>query len=370
MPLPAIAAAAGALALRELAKEGGGAAGRGLVGAAGRGFCNVHANNPNIIGRLGSIASDFADGACKPYFDENGITPPVPTQNPFSGGQCLGVLYSITVEVYQDGFGVYTREVGAYGPIGGIAIEDGAPGNVLISVRGYDYAGNPTLVAVAPTQAQNASTARIVSVQRQDGEVDSCGDLPNQYDPSPNAPRVNYGDPFDGEDFGGRQSPITIFAPSLNPDGSISIPIDIDGTPADLGSPSSPAGGKPEDNAPVEPGDAKEPAPEDGGKVCFNAIAGKELVGVSWSLTVPEAFGEIPDTLVPIYPRVIGNIRLLLGACDTVTGTIENQIQIRTAKGTVFRSVGGTPVAGAIINTLPGVVVSLTPLYVSIEEDE
>lgn len=370
MALPAIAAAAGALALRELATEGGGAAGRGLVGAAGRGFCNVHANNPGIVGSLGSIASDFVDGACKPYYDENGIEPPSggPT---FQGGQCVGVVYNVFYRVYSSVNGWAVGAVSGYGPIRGLSFSPSHPGYSGVYLDAHESDGSsPAQFFASYVQDENIPSVAIVNVVRLDGQPDDCGNPPSPFSPSSNAPPASYGVPFLGQDSKGRPAPITIFAPSLNPDGSLSIPVNIDGTPADLGNPSPlPGGGKPEDNAPVEPGDAKEPSPEDGGKVCFDAVEGKELVGVSWTLTVPEAFGEIPGSLVPVYPRVIGNIRLILGACDTVLGVVQDQVQIRTAKGSLFRPFGGTQVAGAIINTLPGVGVSLTPLYVSVEDE-
>lgn len=367
MPVPAVIAAAAGVALTEAAREGGGAAGRGLVGAAGRGLCNVHANNPNIVGSLGRLASDFVDGACDPYYNDNGITPPPSSTNPFSGGQCQGAIYEVSLE-WETLAGTQTTTLSVFGPVSGTAVEPEAGGQVSVGVDARSFPGDPLFYSAGATQAEFGGTVKIIDVVRVDGQPDDCGDNPNQYDPSPDAPRVpSYGNPFEGEDFRGRPAPVIVFRPTFSPDVGINIPVSIDGNPLDFGdAPANPNQGKPEDRKPLIPGAPQTPEPGEDG-ICFDPVDGRILVGVSWTLTVPEGqVGGIPQASIPIYPRVVGNIRLLLGSCSA--GTPETDVRISTARGAVFRSVGGTEVAGCVFNVLPGIAIQITPLYV--EEDE
>lgn len=366
MPVPLWVGAAASAALAEAASGAGAAAADKLLEAAGKGICNAHANNPSVIGSLGSFAKSFMDGACGPYYDDNGITPPF-YGYPFSGGQCPKE-YQVRI-LFISSSGIETGYIGdLIGPIGPIYVEVTPNGSIRTYVTGRLTPSGPFQEVTGGPYSWDGRSQPTVTIIPYDGD-DDCGDPPNGDYPSPNAPPTNWGDTETVCIATGACFPITFNEPIIDVDGNLSIPVTIDDVTFDFGpKPAADGGGGPSSPPPATGGNPIED-PEEPGEVCIPQVAGKQCIGIFWTLVNT---GETPVALPgsggsAVYPRTIGNIRLRYGACGA--GPLGDQTEIRCAQGTIFRGSENVNVAGFLVNHLPQFEGTYVPLYVEIEED-
>lgn len=204
------------------------------IGEQGRKICDAFSNVPDWAKNLGNPAIPLLGLVCEPYFANNGISPPeyVP---PFTGGQCQ-VNYTVTIqsEVFPfsdcSTFGPSISANGFSGPILGLVTRTENPSGDLCTPAGnaiYLRHGNPVVESLVAGAGYGA-TASILSVVREDGLPDNCGDPPPEVQPGPNPSPTNptippdeqpYDDPIYGPTL---PLPPIIIAPEL-PDFEISI---------------------------------------------------------------------------------------------------------------------------------------------------
>lgn len=147
---------------------------------------------------------------------------------PFTGGQCSGVLYRVSVagpSTPPGGSGASIRNV--VGPVGGMCFPAASGGNVRIGVVGADgcvTTGGGQGLTVPSVQGQ----WEIVNVERLDGNPDNCGSPPPIYPPPIN---INTDIDITYEIDDGTEVTVNIpftFAPiTANFDGSLRIPVDF-----------------------------------------------------------------------------------------------------------------------------------------------
>lgn len=162
-----------------------------------------------------------------------------PLEPPFTGGQCVGRSYSVTIqsEVYPfsdcSTFGPSTSVLGFPGPIRGLVTRTVSPSGDLctpagnaIYLRHGPGPNNETLIAGAGYGA----TASILSVVPEDGLPDTCGDPPPVVPPPGDT--YEFGDDvtYNIDDSTEITVPVTaVFAPIfVDLDGSLKIPVNID----------------------------------------------------------------------------------------------------------------------------------------------
>lgn len=157
---------------------------------------------------------------------------------PFTGGQCPGVNYSVTIqsEVYPfsdcSTFGPSVSVLGFPGPIRGLVTRTENPSGPLCTPGGnavYIRYGTSPIQETIVAGGGYGATANILSVAREDGLPDNCGDPPPPpAEPGPviyPAPDITYN--IDGDT--NITVPITFeFNPAyIDVDGSIRIPVNF-----------------------------------------------------------------------------------------------------------------------------------------------
>lgn len=174
-------------------------------------------------------------------------SPPAPGI-PFTGGQCAGVRYRIsgTYDVEHvgtdDSRGLTFVAQDRFGPISGIRIESGTPlvgGSNGIVLSHRDSSGNPIQTVVASAGGfpnYKIANLRNVTVVRQDGQPDNCGNLPARYPdtPVPTRPQLEVNVPIEVRPGVTVNVPIVPIIPivkgELNVDvGGINVKFDLGG---------------------------------------------------------------------------------------------------------------------------------------------
>ena len=151
-----------------------------IVTGASAFVCSAYREYTNatvdIIG-AGFFVKGIMDTLCKPH----GLPQVIPPQ--FLGGQCQGVMYNVGYEYWDSsqqrfvGFG--TAHLGPIGVLRRIINPRGDGVNFYgHSIYNRDY-------LFIDEQSQEGRVPRIVSVVRQDGQPDNCGDLPSSYPSAP-----------------------------------------------------------------------------------------------------------------------------------------------------------------------------------------
>lgn len=216
-------------------------AGRQVARAARDFVCSIYRNTPGAIWRtpiseLDEFARGLFDSACAE--SPSGL-PPAP-QPPFTGGQCPGVLYNVVIRVEDPGNRNFVDQYGVAhpGPIGGVSRVFGALyGDIAPGVTLYtsmEVRINNTVVRTYGGMT-SLTSVQIVSINRIDGQPDTCGDPPREFpDPPVNTPNVFNDNRTivnnDGTDF---NIPIsytpTISIPVTVQVGGINVNIDFDG---------------------------------------------------------------------------------------------------------------------------------------------
>lgn len=256
--------------------------------AAYRRLCDIHAAT-GLVGAALSSAT-LLDPACGQYL---GADNPVFTASPppFTGGQCVGVNYMVTnrlIRVNASGTvvqdltstigpyqgpvqGIYKRtEVGQFAPAGNVNLF----GNYLIVGPGQTYV---QLDGSTDSQTIQQRTRTVVSVARQDGLPDTCGNPPGSGPGS--YPRTRTTPPpaanFTYNNYGGPSVDISVGSPTLNARGEFSIPVSIGDISLDFGG-GIPGGASDDGGLPVPQIGVPVPTTED---TVIDAPLGKRIIG-------------------------------------------------------------------------------------------
>lgn len=250
-----------------------------LVRAISRANCRnwAAANKSGFSTRVNVGNSEL----CTPYLNGLGELPGNGSISPgFTGGQCVGVAYTVRRQnqTIAGPFGNPANTSGL-GPVLGPYLQiDG-----LSASAGIEFASGKVQTISGPAAEIRAPT--IISVTRQDGGADNCGDRPSEIQPPdtitpPAAPQPPQ---------------ITIQLPGFG-DLKITVGLDADGNPvvcipefSDCFTIIPP--GSPGDVAPTTPGSPGTPATTgSGGESSGTAPTGSELSGVGVEiLTFPPA---------------------------------------------------------------------------------
>lgn len=210
---------------------------RGVADAVQSFRCQLLGDGPYTLGSLAAATPSIRPAlantlnairrltGCPPLGD---ITLPTP---PYEGGQCEGVVYKVYLagEPFPAGNpGTADRE--GIGPVSGLCFPDAGFGNTFIGVQfanGCEFRGGGQTFAGPGTQ----DTWRITSIERLDGEPDTCGDPPPEYPPPVNI-NTNLDVTFEGDEGDVTLNiPFTFSPIVVNFDGTLSIPFNftIDG---------------------------------------------------------------------------------------------------------------------------------------------
>jgi len=166
----------------------------------------------------------------------NRLPPPEP---PFTGGQCVGRNYTVTIrsEVYPfsdcSTFGPSNSVIGFAGPIRGLVTRTENPSGDLCTPGGnaiYLQHGPNTNSETLVAAGGYGATASILSVVPEDGLPDECGDPPPILPPPGDV--YEFGDDitYNIDESTEITVPVTaIFSPIfVDLDGSLKIPVNID----------------------------------------------------------------------------------------------------------------------------------------------
>ena len=161
---------------------------------------------------------------------------------PFTGGQCPTSRYSLnfTLQVFNCSSGVNAGgpSSGTSNPLFGPVTIEGNGTNQVLFV-GTDGNGNRAVQNLYGNNSGFCGRLSNTSLNVVSG-VDDCGDLPSGpsgWDPAPNP----FVEPPGGPDYdpgnGGPLINIDVGSPSVDIDGSINIPVTVDGVDINIGSP-------------------------------------------------------------------------------------------------------------------------------------
>lgn len=211
----------------------------GLLNGLRNGFCTALEFQRNYYGYVGrnpffptARAAEALMGAAYRLFCNQ--EPPEPLEPPFTGGQCSGVLYDVTV--YRNALlsngeqkpnypQSYVARV--YGPVRGVIVEITADVETMFIVSGTGnvYIGNLNF------PAETYVDYSITSIVRVDGQPDTCGDPPVLI-PDPE-PGFNEGDTnitYTNNDGLDLTVPLNFIFADLNVNlkGELTVPVRID----------------------------------------------------------------------------------------------------------------------------------------------
>lgn len=197
--------------------------------------CQLISDDPYVLGSVSSVIPATRPAFLRALNETRrliGCPPAGDPQEPagaFSGGQCAGVGYTVNVAGTANppgGSGMATRS--GVGPVGGMCFQDAGFGNVSIGVQfvdGCQISGAGQALTVPSVQ----SSWQIVSITRDDGLPDDCGNPPGIYPPPTNVFQdVDVTYKIEGDTNVTVTIPF-IFAPiTANFDGTLRIPFNFD----------------------------------------------------------------------------------------------------------------------------------------------
>lgn len=342
---------------------------RNAIGASGRTFCNLLGATPQAAKDLLGPGTTAAGLLCKPYWDKNAFSPPVP-EAPFTGGQCTGnytVTYSATAEVRSCSTGVVsntrTRPSGIVGttfvgPITAVYLEgntttDCGFGSYNLIIKSNGGSTSSAFNVFSPTTtgtSQLVVTGFNVSVARVGGG-DTCGDPPEELRPGAKPPPTPPAYPSGEEPGTDPDGQPFFFVPPIPSPVPFEPPTDV---PA-IEPPADPGGGT--GGGPSEP-----PTGTDGGEGSPNGEddpfdeppENERWVGACITLTeIPLGTGAIPSSLPErIFAETVGNIRLIF---DSLSGSgYDTPIKINAKEVCVWEPVRGLEPTGIRVNLKPG----------------
>jgi hypothetical protein len=353
--------------------------------------CDAYSNAPGWLTAFSTPSTTTMSNICNPWLESQGSGDPV-LDVPFTGGQCPGVEYEITLKYEAsredcDGgsaTALTPREdvITGFGPISAPFIRQDVASDCgtrtgRACVNAFDVNGDP-VVLCTQTITSGRPDRRLVNESvtvtngpvRVDGLNDDCGDLPGTPAPNPN-PRPNPGfDPEDEpfEDPEGR--PLIPMPPITGPFGE---PVQLPNLPLpDLfGEVGAGGGSNPNVGPPVEPGteqtgggvngeDDDFPEPPEG-SIYVGFIVKMSDQGVSEGLQV----NSPPE---PIYRATTGNYRAIYEIDGSKVYSTPKRIQSETS--VYWLDLSGLTLVGARVNVPSNDSYVVTPLYQAETESE
>ena len=324
------------------------------IGSAGRKYCDFIGALPGNASGLLGLGLPLQALLCKPYWDGAGYSAPVVNPPPFSGGQCVGASYTVRVNVFIDG----VNQGGPF-PFTGTGPFLGARRTDTGNVQRWDMVFASGAQQIGSSGTSQVWTITYVSVVRNGGLPDNCGNLPGVIGPGPNPPPT--------PTFPAGQQPGVeptgqpfFFVPPITPP--------IPGNPVDVPDPPyemPPTGGG---GPTVPPVAGDEESGSDGDNEFGAPPAGERWVGCCIALgTLPVGTGTVPGTSPEtVLTQVVGNARLLF---DSATGdSYDTPVQIRSAGLCLWEPVKGLSPKGVRVNLKPGFTFSYTPYSVPGED--
>ena len=211
----------------------------GVKDAVSSAFCFAAKGSDGVAGLLSNLPIDistiqrqtdrFRAFACG---DDPMDSEPVGNSPGFSGGQCAGVLYSVSASVDEVNSGggfvrSYTTSRVVPGPVRGLIL--GATKRSLALEFGVTEPYGSTSLFVFGSTSNTMANERINSVVRSDGAPDECGDPPVER-PEPievyeDDIDIVYDDPL-GNPVTLPNNPFKLFKPCLNLDG-VRLPFEV-----------------------------------------------------------------------------------------------------------------------------------------------
>ena len=263
-----------------------------------RQFCRIAAGT-GVPQALNSID---VPSICQPYLDDDGRTFGE-TEAPFTGGQCDGVSYNLNITSFAKRNGEVklnaTLNHTATGPFSYVSSDTDT---FLLRQLKDKFGGVIQQANIGGNPGDSLeATLTVNSISRVDGGPDNCGNPPGVYVPGDGYEGEDYDEPFNYTDPSGRQWNINVGAPSVGIDGSIQIPVNVDGVELNLGGESdappsvpTPTGQPDFDNPldPVRPGDDGQPTDGvnySGPVACAIVVVTQEATNASQEIGGPEA---------------------------------------------------------------------------------
>jgi len=331
---------------------------RGIRGGL-RAFCRGRATDFGNAA-FTVAAGQSADYICEPLYDEPGNDPGNPSPDPpFTGGQCpvnYNGQYRITANEGNSPPSGFDSFINQLGPISTRWVTSSTARTLQV------LRGNGTVAVSRSIPIAWTGFSFDLTVTRSDGQADDCGNPPA---PPPIPPTVNQ--PYnwgDVEDVGG--IPVRVLPPSVN----IPINIDVGGiaVPITFGNAQPPQEdpSPPLERSPSVPSVDSNPQ---GGRYDFGEPPdGQEWCGFTYSLSDPtDSYSGIPNTgPFHIFPRVLGNGRLIMVAGNTSVEFPGENVRYYELGGTVIRQDPGLIVVGAYTQCTFPYVLSIFPLSVPI----
>lgn len=324
-----------------------------------RAACDWSASKGGLVS-----GAPWVQATCRPYWNDNpDYDVPEEPEVPFTGGQCAGVLYTVTGSVTGDrGNG---QEIisswnasGRPGPIALVTFElDSGTGGVDIDLRDGNNAVirqlTGTFSSFGDLQFSNTNV-------REDGQPDDCGDPEGVPIPPVDVPGLPPdGTPIDVSPPGWTGPPITI---TFSPDEDPYAPIDTPFGPGDVFAPPG---------QPPQSGPGSEPLPpSEGDDVAGGDPSGEEetpgleaVIGYSWEFpNIPSDRGGVAGKVPRTFFEALGTIQLKLQDPDGGR-YYDRQYVIRESRGSVFRKDETVSVVGVSWAVKPSFgVVQIRPL--------
>jgi hypothetical protein len=278
-----------------------------------------------------------------------------------------------TTDVVQDNPGI-TTSTRVTGPVtGGRVVE--VPGGCGGGPRGYSYELlNGDVVLGAMTVTTNFPNAVFASAFTTNSVTqvpingpDNCGNPPDAFTPSPDAPGVNFGDPQSIIGPDGNNYNITPFDFEIGDNNEVNIPFEINGSPFNFGPEGSPT--------PLTPGDTTEGAPQNGGdeggeRDVPEAPAGSRCIAIAF---VFSGFAADRGTVINSGPNqrlyaVFGNAAIKVRTDSGSEYYLPNQ-DLNSERSLIAIPVEGLTCTGYKVNLETGLSYTATPIYRSETEE-
>jgi hypothetical protein len=334
---------------------------RGAIGRAGQMYCNYLGAVPGAA--LGLLGPGFVVGSllCKPYWEKNNFSEPVPTGG-VVGGQCDKV-YTFFAQRRTSTAGFSTvQNTSRRGPITGIAKVKNGGGSFIdrYTITGPNVVGANVDISYSSGGDTRLLGPFLSGTSTPDFE---CGDGSSSgFQPGQNPP-PNPGPWPTGEEPGTRPTGEPFFTvPPIDVPGDPGDPIELPDDP--LGGGDGAGGGEPPGGLTGADGGTGGGGDEDFGE----PPEGERWVGCCITITTePPGLGIIPSSLPEsIYPEVLGNVRLAFDGGGGVG--YDTPIQIRQKTTCVWEPVRGMAPTGCRVNVKPGTSYSIRK-YSVLEED-
>lgn len=339
-----------------------------VVPTAGRAVCRALASTGyNQIPLVNRTGPGFA---CEPYWENEGIDPPVEVP-PFQGGQCA-TSYTVRVRVRfrrlsgAEVEGNFERIV--TGPVRGVTVGPSSSSDpnfnttVLIRADGGDVLVGSGQCPPVSVQRDCPLSAVITEVIRRDGLPDDCGDPPGDSQPGPSNPGTPFGTP-QPTIIGGDTVNITVGSPRIDLSGGTYFPVTLDvggvsiaptlQISGGIGSPDTPAPPPP----PTRTGEPVEGTDDAGDVDDSNPDEedGFVTIGYEWRLTgLPDNLSVVPGPFPRPLLTAYGNVALRFedGTGREFWG---DNLTIRAESGSVMRSDASLRVRGVRYTKRPDI---------------